>query len=106
TVCAFLRRRGNGRRCGSALAAIRLFEAQGFSGLALAVRALAVIDLSRGRPCSSEGGAPCRQLPPRLKQPTASTIGSVGMSFSTVTERIPLKAKASSTPLAIDALGS
>jgi hypothetical protein len=27
------------------------------------------------------------------------------MSFSTVTERIPLKAKASSTPLAIDALG-
>ena len=30
----------------------------------------------------------------------------VGMSFSTVTGRIPLKAKASSTPLEIDALGS
>ena len=45
---------------GLALAAIRLFEAKGFSGLALAVlvRALAVIGLSRGRPCSSKGGAP------------------------------------------------
>ena len=41
-----------------------------------------------------------------VRQPTASTIGSVGMSFSTVAERIPLKAKASSTPLAISALGS
>jgi hypothetical protein len=41
-----------------ALAAIRLFEAKGFSGLALAilVRALAVIGLSR-RPCF-QGGAP------------------------------------------------
>src|SRR6266511_5800613 len=64
------------------------------------------ICLSRGRPCNSREAPPCRRLPPRLKQPTASTIGSVGMSFSTVTERIPLKAKASSTPLAIDALGS
>jgi hypothetical protein len=26
-----------------------------------------------------KGGAPCRPSPPRLKQPTASTIGSVGM---------------------------
>jgi len=73
--------------------------------VSILVRA-AVIGLSRERPCSSEGGAPCRQLPPRLEQPTTSTIGSVGMSFSTVTERIPLKAEASSTPLAIDALGS
>src|SRR6266478_3449093 len=81
TVCAFLRWRGNGEEVWLALAAIRLFEAKGFSGLALAVlvRALAVIGLSRGRPCSSKGGAPCRQLPPRLRQPTASTIGSVGM---------------------------
>jgi hypothetical protein len=91
-----------------ALDATRLLEAKVFSGLALAVlvRELAVIGLSRERPRSSEGGASCRQLPPRLKQPTASTIGFVGMSFSAVTERIPLKAKASSTPLAIDALGS
>jgi hypothetical protein len=60
TVCAFLRWRGNGEEVWLALAAIRLFEAKGFSGLALAVlvRALAVIGLSRGRPCSSKGGAP------------------------------------------------
>jgi hypothetical protein len=88
-----------------ALAAIRLLEAKGFSGLALAVlvRALAVIGLSRGPAVQREAPHVDR---PRLRQPTASTIGSVGMSFSTVTERIPLKAKASSTPLAIDALGS
>ena len=37
---------------------------------------LAVIGLSRERPCRSEGGAPCRQLPPRLERPTTSTIPS------------------------------
>src|SRR5439155_12589862 len=52
--------RGNGEEVWLALAAIRLFEAKGFSGLALAVlvRALAVIGLSRGRPYISKGGAP------------------------------------------------
>src|SRR5262249_14795348 len=51
---------GNGEEVWLALAAIRLFEAKGFSGLALAVlvRALAVIGFSCGGPRSLKGGAP------------------------------------------------
>jgi hypothetical protein len=41
--------------------------------------------------------------PPQFKQPTKSTIGFVGMSFSIASERIRLKA--SLIPLAIDVSG-
>ena len=79
TLCALVRQRGNGEEVWLALAAIRLLEAKGFSGLALAVlvRALAVIGLSRGPAVQRE--APhvdsCRRgsdsRPHRLLDPSA-----------------------------------
>jgi len=49
------------------------------SGTRLTARALGETGGGDGRPCIQGRRPPCRQSPPRLKQPTALTIGSVVM---------------------------